>query len=142
MDKRVDKYKVLALKSASRPRQIWNRMKWSIEATSLDGLRSKVMYHNMIINLLLTSVGNSSLQRLEASSKALEHDVRAIKTLVSRHVAGDLPILSHSSIDDEDFRLTLSAQFLESANKFDRWTTIGIEQWIGCGNWWLVKVGS
>ena len=140
LEKRLDKHKVLSLNSGSKPRQIWSKFKWSTEAAGLDSLRSKIMYHNMIVNLILNSAGNSSLQRIETATKTLESDVRAIKDYVSSNVAGNIPILSQSAIEDEDFRLTLSARFLESSEKLDRWTAIGIEQWIGCGHWWLTKV--
>ena len=141
LEEMVDRYKSLSLQCGSKKRQLWNRVKWSTDVPSLDGLRSKVMYHSMIINLLLTSVGNSSLRRIEQATKAIENDVRAIKTHISHHVAGSLPILTDSSIDDENLRLTLSTRFLESAEKLDKWTGIGIEQWIQCRHWWLQRVG-
>jgi len=74
LQKVARKYEILG--TGSKRQQIWVKFKWSVEFTSIDSLRSKVcivysvafsctseahsgklVYHNTVMNLLLTSVG-------------------------------------------------------------------------------------
>ena len=76
LEKVAKKYEILG--SNSKRRQIWAKLKWSVEFSTIDALRNKVgassppilltlivqwlstrqlIYHNTVMNLLLTSVG-------------------------------------------------------------------------------------
>lgn len=108
--------------------------------TSIDGLRNKLVYHNTVMNLLLTSVGNSSLQRIESSTDALESDVREIKSYITgQYVTGRSSIPSISAMDSESAKSTLSASFMQHAEVLQPWSTIGVDQWIESGRWWLMR---
>lgn len=132
-----------ALGSNSKRRLLWGRFKWSVELTSIDALRSKLVYHNTVMNLLLTSVGNSSLQRIESSTHALEDDVRAIKSYITdQQTKEHLLIPSVSAIDDNSNTRTLHMLLMQNAEATQPWSTIGVDQWIESGRWWLLKVSQ
>ena len=115
-----------------------------------------MIYHNTVINLLLTSVGkyvsdyahrfcssdlsSSSLQGIESSTKELEKDVREIKGYIFSHQPAAIPTLSLCAVDDDVYKLSMSATLMQNAEKKDRWTVIGVDCWIECGTWWLLKV--
>lgn len=46
---------------------------------------------------------------------------------------------SVSAIDDELFKTSLSAAFIKSAEVNQPWSTIGVDQWIESGRWWLLR---
>ena len=46
---------------------------------------------------------------------------------------------SVSAIDDELFKTSLSAAFMKSAEVTQPWSTIGVDQWIESGRWWLLR---
>ena len=48
----------------SRGRRIWDRAKWAIDVKSIDGLRGRIMRHNVTMNLILTSVGKYGIASL------------------------------------------------------------------------------
>jgi len=138
LEKVAKKYEILG--SGSKKRRLWARFKWSVEMTSIDGLRNKLVYHNTVMNLLLTSVGNSSLQRIESSTDALENDVREIKSYITgQYVTERSLIPSISAMDSESEKLTLSASFMQNAEVLQPWSTIGVDQWIESGRWWLIR---
>ena len=92
------------------------------------------------MNLLLTSVGNSSLQRIESSTGALENDVREIKSHITGQQITETPLIpSISSLDDDSDTLTLSASLMQNAEILQPWSTIGVDQWIESGRWWLLR---
>ncbi|KAL8925684.1 MAG: hypothetical protein Q9208_003367 [Pyrenodesmia sp. 3 TL-2023] len=55
LERVAKKYQILG--SSSKRRQLWTKFKWSIEFSDIDSLRSKLVYHNSVMSLLLTSVG-------------------------------------------------------------------------------------
>lgn len=57
LEKHAKKYETLGDNSRAKRKQIWQKFKWSVDASNLDSLRNKLVYHNGIINLLLTSCG-------------------------------------------------------------------------------------
>ncbi len=113
---------------------------------------------------------SSSLQRIASTTDVLESDVKAIKDYITAHQSSDpaadqisvstaetllanaedpenaaalaenssVPTLT--AIDDETFRLSLSAAFMKNAEIFQSWSTIGVDQWIESGRWWLLRV--
>lgn len=46
---------------------------------------------------------------------------------------------SVSAVDDELFKTSLSAAFMKSAEVTQPWSTIGVDQWIESGRWWLLR---
>jgi hypothetical protein len=44
---------------------------------------------------------------------------------------------SLSVIEDEVFKLSLSAAFMKDAEIVQPWGTIGVDRWIQAGKWWL-----
>ncbi|KAL9099199.1 MAG: hypothetical protein Q9163_005264 [Psora crenata] len=53
--------------------QFWRRLKWSTKQGEITDLKSKIMVHTCNISLCMSSIGNSSLARIELSMmKALE----------------------------------------------------------------------
>ena len=46
---------------------------------------------------------------------------------------------SVSAVDDELFRTSLSAALMKSAEATQPWSTIGVDQWIESGRWWLLR---
>ena len=138
LEKVARKYEILG--SNSKRKLIWAKFKWSVEFTSIDGLRNKLVYHNTVMNLLLTSVGNSSLQRVESSTNALEKDVREIKSFITgQKITETHSIPSISALDDDSGALTLSASLMRQAEVLQPWSTIGVDQWIESGRWWLLR---
>ena len=91
-------------------RQKVKNFKWSLHRKSIEELRSKMHQHNGLITLLLTSAGNSSLQRIQNSTSALEEDVAVIRTYVSEQQGGqDILAPSLSVVDDELLRWVVFA---------------------------------
>ena len=48
-------------------------------------------------------------------------------------------IPSVSAIDDDIFKTSLSAALMKSAEATQPWSTIGLDQWIESGRWWLLR---
>ena len=46
---------------------------------------------------------------------------------------------SVSAVDDELFKTSLSVALMESAEVTQPWSTIGVDQWIESGRWWLLR---
>ena len=83
---------------------------------------------------------SSSLQRVELSHKALADNVQAIKECIASNqavVGSKVPALS--VVDDDLMSTTLSASLMMNAESSQPWSTIGFDQWIGAGKWWLYR---
>ena len=52
-------------------RRGWDKVKFAKDAGSINSLRAKLNYHCGFMNLLLTSIGNSSLERLENDNRII-----------------------------------------------------------------------
>ncbi|KAL4994953.1 ankyrin repeat-containing domain protein [Aspergillus recurvatus] len=131
------------LQTGSRRKKVWAKFKWSVDFRGIEGLRNKLIYHNTVMNLLLTSVGNSSLKRFESTTQALETDIREIKARM-RAISG--PETEHSSaaplasiVTDEAFKLSFSETLMMHAEALQPWSTIGLDRWVRAGRWWLLK---
>ncbi|KAI5782058.1 hypothetical protein DFH27DRAFT_488134 [Peziza echinospora] len=138
-------------------KRFWEKFKWSLDAADMEGLRSKLVYHNGVISLLLTSVGNSSLQRIEENHGRLERKLSEINQYVqkigdnsrlpaSQSISPSTTINSNhpSHIDDPTLSTlrspVLSAILMKNAEVGERrWSAIGIDEWIQAGKWWLLK---
>ncbi|KAL9120549.1 MAG: hypothetical protein Q9187_002895 [Circinaria calcarea] len=66
----VVKYRKLGINDGL---QFWKKLKWAVKQGEISDLKSKIMVHTCNISLCLSSIGNSSLSRIETSlMKALE----------------------------------------------------------------------
>ena len=137
LEKYAKKYEIMG--SGSKARQKWTQIKWSFDWKSIEGLRSKLNQHNTMMSLVLTQVGNSSLQRIQSSTNALENDVQAIRGYIARHDKSDLLTPSLSVVEDEFYRSSMSATLLKHAEINQPWPTIGVSQWIETARWWLLQ---
>ncbi|KAF8533127.1 hypothetical protein BDD12DRAFT_762762 [Trichophaea hybrida] len=137
LDKVSKKYdKLLGTKSQPAGKQMRVKFRFSVDAPDLDALRNKLLYHNGVINLLLTSVVNSSLQRLETTTTKIVTRVNEIKDYLRRSETGGLPLPSvsgHPGLGDDEI-------FKETFGISQNWASIGLHEWIGAGRWWLLKV--
>ncbi|KAI9866174.1 MAG: hypothetical protein M1813_001735 [Trichoglossum hirsutum] len=87
----------------------------------------------------------SSLKRIESSTKALETDVAEVKSYI--RASGNPSIQSSgpplvSIVDNEVFKISLSDTLMKNAEVLQPWSTIGADQWIQAGRWWLLKASS
>ena len=82
----------------------------------------------------------------------MENDVKAIKGFIASHHLIEVSngkasegietkpmIPSVSAIDDELFKTSLSAALMKNAEATQPWSTIGVDQWIDSGRWWLLR---
>lgn len=46
---------------------------------------------------------------------------------------------SLSAVDDEILKISLHAAFMRNAEVSQSWNTIGLDQWIDAGRWWLLR---
>ncbi|KAI0386219.1 hypothetical protein F5Y04DRAFT_117987 [Hypomontagnella monticulosa] len=147
IQKLAEKYEILsgqsALKRSWKPRFIWERIKWSVELKDVDSLRNKLGQHNTALNLLLTCAGHSSLERLEITSKGIVKDVTEIreyiKKLAYKSQVPSITLPNAVNEDDDMFMVTISATLMRSAERLQPWNTIGVDEWIRNGRWWLLK---
>jgi hypothetical protein len=120
----------------------WDRFRFALDFASINKLRGKLQYHNGLINLLLTSVNGSSLQRVEQSNLKMHDDIVYIRKLLAAQSLGDMseaPVLSLIDSDSSAFSISLSATFLEKAEVFQPWMLSSFEKWVQVGKWWLLK---
>ncbi|PLB55883.1 hypothetical protein P170DRAFT_372249 [Aspergillus steynii IBT 23096] len=55
--------------------QFWQKVKWATQRGQIEELKSKIMVHTCNLSLCMSSIGNSSLERIEKSmTDALEQD--------------------------------------------------------------------
>jgi hypothetical protein len=90
---------------------------------------------------------SSSLERIMSSTEVLQVDIREIKDFIrasSRSQSNQLSTLSFVSVadDDEILQTSLRIALMENAEVLQPWDTIGADQWIQAGKWWLLKVCS
>lgn len=82
---------------------------------------------------------SSSLRSVETTTRRIEDAVTGIKDkLTSGPLA--LPVASGPSTLDKFTLLSFSEQCFKAAEITQRWTAIGIEEWIKAGRWWIMKV--
>ncbi|KAH0607884.1 uncharacterized protein H6S33_001936 [Morchella sextelata] len=137
LEKHSKKYDSLGKEHSSSIRKWWTGVRWSAEASELDALRNKLVYHNGVISLLLTSCGNSSLQRIETITSKVEKGVNDIKDMIRTPAVG-APTLSAIQ-GDRLFSISLSETLMKSAEIGRKWSAIGVDEWIQAGSWWLLK---
>jgi len=118
----------------SKIKRMWDKTKWALDVPSIEALRAKIQVHNGYISLLLTSAGNSSLERVEKVNKEMTRDIEDIKGILS--ISIQAPVIS--SIDDDGqkmFQISLSHAFMNHAEKKKPWLAIGFDEWLYAGRW-------
>jgi hypothetical protein len=99
----------------------------------------KLVYHSGVLNLLLTSIGNSSLERMESENHKIAANVIEIKQQISSSFR--VPVATgHPVHIDKEMQLEISRIFLEKVEVERPWYSFGIDVWIQAGKWWLQKV--
>lgn len=83
---------------------------------------------------------SSSLQRIISSNAALQNDVKEIKSYIARNTSLIAQTSSLFGVKDEVFKASLSAALMKNAEALGPWSTIGINEWIETGRWWLIRV--
>ncbi|KAF5557186.1 hypothetical protein FPHYL_7775 [Fusarium phyllophilum] len=147
MDRLADKYAELdpGVNSQGSKRSLriqWNRIKYALEVSSINELRAKFMSHNSHLTLLLQGAQNSSLERIEQQQTKTDIKLEELRNvLVGDRRSRNAPLLKGPL--DEQVRAELSAAFLRSAETDNRpWASIGIDEWLQAGKWWLLKARS
>ncbi|SCO84157.1 uncharacterized protein FRV6_08284 [Fusarium oxysporum] len=147
MDRLANKYAELGTGDSSEGskrslRIKWNRIKYALEVSSINELRSKFMSYNFYLTLLLQGAQNSSLERIEKQQTKTDIKLEELRNvMISDRSSRESPLLKASL--DEEVRAELSAAFLRSAEIGNRpWASIGIDDWLQAGQWWLLKARS
>ena len=147
-------------------RSALRKTKFVKDASDISKLRSKLVYHYSTMQLLLTSAGNSSLERIQTNNETLTANVEEIKNMLQgltvqnresqldskngdssqskgfnpngRHDP-DLAMPDLSTMDTSDVQESMSNLFMYQAEIRGSWASIGIQEWIQAGNWWYLK---
>ncbi|KAF8459290.1 hypothetical protein BDZ91DRAFT_700866 [Kalaharituber pfeilii] len=138
------KHRNLGSTSRSGFKRQWDKFKWAVDASDVDELRNKLTYQNGVLSLLLTCAGNSSLQRIENTTKAIDDGIHQLKGFIQQGRKGSLspnpPVVSvPCNVDDFD-SVAFSEQCMLAAEASQPWTAISIADWIKAGRWWLLRV--
>ncbi|KAH7209891.1 hypothetical protein DER44DRAFT_809546 [Fusarium oxysporum] len=130
MDRLADKYAELDPGANSRGsrrsfRIQWNRVKYAFEVSSINELRAKFI---------------SSLERIEKQQTKTDIKLEELRNvMIGDRRSRESPLLK-GPLDEEDLA-ELSAAFLRSAETDNKpWASIGIDDWLQAGKWWLLKV--
>lgn len=145
------KHELLTDSTTSRPllRRTWDKIKFSKDASTVNSLRARISYHCGVINMLLTSIGNSSLERLHSESQSIARNTDEVLSLL-RNLSVDSaqgatlrpaalmspPIISVCEADL--MKDGLSFEFLKSAEDHDQcsWLETDIDTWLERGRYW------
>lgn len=87
---------------------------------------------------------SSSLQRLESSHVRLERKLTEIGKYVQKIGQGSLGTPNVSAVAQQGFGTPLlNKELMKNAEIGQRrWASIGVDEWIQAGRWWLLKVCS
>ncbi|KAL7901573.1 hypothetical protein HDV63DRAFT_404868 [Trichoderma sp. SZMC 28014] len=120
----------------------WDRLKYTRELHNINDLRSKIMLHNSQLTLILQGAQNSSLERIEKQNAQTDKKLDELRELiVSNPAQRDLPMLTAPL--HPDILMELTDVFLQKAESGNRpWASIGIDNWLQAGQWWLMKAQS
>jgi hypothetical protein len=121
-----------------------DKLRFSKDAGSINGLRAKLNYQCNILHLLMTSIGNSSLKRLQAENKIMNQNIQLIRDLLQRAPvqqvtsdSGMLPPPSMTGLDDDEVQTQLTQRYLSEAERDYTWMEIPLASWIDLGQRWL-----
>jgi hypothetical protein len=130
----------------SKIKRIWDKTRWALDVPPIESLRAKVQVNNGFLSLLLTSVGNSSLQRIEMVNRQMAQDIGGVKEILAESATigcVEPPVLSLINGDNEKgFQISLSHAFMIEAERIRPWMAVGFDKWIHAGRWWLMKSQS
>lgn len=86
----------------------------------------QLVYHNGVLNLLLTSIGNSSLEKMESENHRIAANVIEIRQHISS--SSRVPVATgHAVHIDEQMQLEISRIFLEKVEVERPWYSFGID---------------
>lgn len=91
------------------------------------------------MQLLLTSVENSSLQRIEKEQENMTRAVNEIKKLTLNTIPSGVDAPGLTSDNAHDLGEFLSSAFIDEAEKQGSWLSFGLDSWMQTGKWWLLK---
>lgn len=101
---------------------------------------SRIAYTSSVLTL-----GSSSLQRIEATNLRLQRRFSEIEGFIKK--LGDVdetPQLSAISVHVKTPKISLmqlNAALMKNAEVGQRkWSSIGVDEWIQAGRWWMMKV--
>ena len=151
LDAYAKKHGLLSDRSDSRSalQRGFDKLKFAKDAGSINSLRAKLNYHCSVMNLLLTSIGNSSLERLENDNRMIarnvEQSLELIKGMIGDGQQNQGPVANQvprppviSATQVETLKDSLSLKFLEKAEETASWLEVGIDVWLQTGQNWLV----
>ncbi|KAF5990086.1 hypothetical protein FBULB1_282 [Fusarium bulbicola] len=99
---------------------------------------------NSVLHLVQISAvrDSSSLERIENQQTKTDMKLEELRSVViGDRSSRDSPLLKAPL--EEEVRIELSAAFLRSAETGNRpWASIGIDDWLRAGKWWLLKTRS
>ncbi|KAF2138991.1 uncharacterized protein K452DRAFT_300575 [Aplosporella prunicola CBS 121167] len=131
------------------PKVAWDKIKYAKELPKLNDLRAKLNYQNSQMNLLLLSINNSSLERIQAQNQKVIDSIEEIKR--SMNIPGPFSLQSQGKNLGDSYQAATkwygNASYRELARIIEEksemagqlWTSIGIDNWIQAGKWWLMK---
>ncbi|KAL7915141.1 hypothetical protein GGI35DRAFT_488936 [Trichoderma velutinum] len=120
----------------------WDQLKYSREIHTINDLRSKIMPHNSQLTLILQGAQNSSLERIEKQNAQTDKKLDELRQLlVPDRAPRDRPMLTAPL--ETNALMELTDAFLQKAEFDNRpWASIGIDNWLQIGQWWLMKAES
>ena len=104
LDAYAKKHEILTGSADSRSllRRGWDRLKFAKDVSSINSLRMRLSYHCGVMNLVLTSIGNSSLERMENGHQAMarnfEESLELIRAIAQSSHQTQSSQQSHMSI--------------------------------------------
>jgi hypothetical protein len=83
----------------------------------------------------------SSTEVLQVDVGEIKDFIRASSRSQSNQLSTTVPFVPEAD-DDEIFKTSLRMALMGNAEVLQPWDTIGADQWIQAGKWWLLKVCS
>ncbi|KAH7370918.1 hypothetical protein BKA65DRAFT_26170 [Rhexocercosporidium sp. MPI-PUGE-AT-0058] len=150
------KYVDMSSEEVSKTRQILARVKWTRDLPSITTLLAKVEHYNSILNLLVTSAGNSSLERIESTNRFMAQQLSELAELLAATSIEPrqtfiAPVTNSNVLDitpvvtivkERFLQLSLSEKLMKNAECSKPWVLIGLDLWLQAGRWWLIKAQS
>jgi hypothetical protein len=152
LEKLANKYELLSRKPTDRRKLRFNslRLKFAKDASHIADLRGKIGYHCNLLQLLLTSAGNSSLERLHANDQVLKQNQEKMNALLENmHLAeqarnrmnepSNLPAPIITAVVAQEVQMRLSEEFIQSSEQRVTWPEVSVDVWLDTAAHWLGK---
>jgi hypothetical protein len=152
LEKIPTKYEVLPRKPTDRRTLRHNglRLKFAKDAGHIADLRGKISYQYNLLQLLISSAGNSSLERLHAETQAFRRTQEKMLTLFKKmylqeqarsqiHGPSILPAPLITAVEAKEVQMRLSEAFIEAAEQHGTWPEISLNAWLNTAAHWLGK---